>query len=110
VDNNTTDNNHLINMMAGCAPDGSKTKPHIGSKAKPHIILVDGEFPEQKGEFNVQYIQGIALQGSKRNGWHIRLAISMEDSKVWSAVVHSGPDPALAYHTILIKGLLLRVG
>jgi hypothetical protein len=66
------DNTHSINM-AGEAPDGSKATPHIGSKAKHNIIVVDGEFPERNGELDVQYVQGIALQGSKQNGWHIHI-------------------------------------
>jgi hypothetical protein len=91
-------------IMAGNVPDGSKATPHLGSKTNPNIILVNKEFPERNGEFDVQYVQGIALQGSKRNGWHIRIRISMQDSKLWSAVVYFGSDPALAYCTILIKG------
>jgi hypothetical protein len=90
--------------MAGNVPDGSNATPHLGSKTNPNIIHVNKEFPEQNGEFDVQYVQGIALQGSKRNGWHIRIRISMEDSTLWSAVVYFGLDPALAYRTILIKG------
>ncbi len=62
---NTTNNDYSISML-GEAPDGSKATPHIGSKAKPNIILVDAKFPEQNGEFDVQYVQGIALQGSKQ--------------------------------------------
>jgi hypothetical protein len=101
--NNTANNDHSISM-SGEPPNESKATPHIGSKAKPNIIVVDGEFPERNGEFDVQYVQGIALQGSKRNGWHIHIGISMEDSKLWSAVIHSGRDPALAHRMILIKG------
>jgi hypothetical protein len=61
---NTADNNHSINM-AGDAPNASKATPHIGSKAKVNIIVVDEEFPERNGIFDVQYVQGLSLQGSK---------------------------------------------
>jgi hypothetical protein len=82
-------------MMAG-APDGSKSKPHI--------IIVDKEFPERNQEFDIQYVEGIPHNEYKRNGWHIRLAISVQDRTMWSAVVHSSPDLALAHRTILIRG------
>jgi hypothetical protein len=102
ADSTVIDDHSII--MAGNVPDGSKATPHLGSKTNPNIILVNKEFPERNGEFDVQYVQGIALEGSKRNGWHIRIRISMQDSKLWKAVVYFGSDPALAYRTILIKG------
>jgi hypothetical protein len=48
----TVVNNHSI-IMAGNVPDGSKATPHLGSKTNPNIILVNKEFPERNGEFDV---------------------------------------------------------
>jgi hypothetical protein len=76
----------------------------MGQRDKPHIMALDVAFLERKKEFYLQYVQGIALPGPKRNRWQICIVISMQDSNLQSAVIHYSRDPASAYCMILIKG------